>query len=81
MLHSKDTVTLLELDLTHSHIASGSAAGGIITLCQKLTNIKVLNVEECSFETLSSQSVAELVCLITNHSDKCRHSTLYIFCH
>ena len=52
MLHSKDTVTLLELDLTHSHIASGSAAGGIITLCQKLTNIKVLNVEECSFETL-----------------------------
>ena len=52
MLHSKVTVTLLELDLTHSHIASGSAAGGLVNLCHKWTNINVLNVEECSFERL-----------------------------
>ena len=61
LANSVHAVTLLELNVTLNDITSGSAAGGLITLCHNLTNIKVLMVVNCSLHTLSSQSVAELV--------------------
>ena len=47
LANSVHAVTLLELNVTLNSITSGSAAGGLITLCHNLTNIK----EFCSFKT------------------------------
>ena len=58
---SKHTQTLLQLDLYRNNIGNDSAAAGLISLCQNLTNVKVILVDNCGLEILSPNTVSSVV--------------------
>ena len=63
---SKHTQTLLQLDLYSNDIGNDSAAARLISLCQNLTNVKVILVNNCGLENLSPNTVSSVVKAFTD---------------
>ena len=63
---SKHSQTLQQLELSFIDINKDSAASGLITLCQNLTNVKVIMLNGCQLEYLSSNTISSLVKAFTD---------------
>ena len=61
LANSKHSDTLLQLNLTGNDFGHDSAALGLILLCHKLKNVKVLTLVDCSLDKLSTHSVSKLI--------------------
>ena len=63
---SKHSQTLQQLELSFIDINNTSSAVGIITLCQNMTNVKVIILNGCQLEHLSSHTISSLVKAFTD---------------
>ncbi|CAL4194097.1 unnamed protein product [Meganyctiphanes norvegica] len=66
LAHSVHSDTLLQIDLSHNRIKNDSESLGLIILCQKMKNVKVLILDVCTLNLMSTSSVSKFVDALIN---------------